>query len=157
MTPIPSRDILAVSCCAPSCLNLREGEGLNRQIQQSYQGHSGYLQATGLCANLVEAGLLVSHMESGRRGYDSLDFYKIVRPETLPFTPFPFELSLSQLKDAALATLEIQKRTLSCGMSLVDCNVYNIQFLGCRPVLIGNRSLRFPMASGDLGGCVPSV
>ena len=40
------------------------------------------------------------------------DFYKIIRPEEVPFISYPYEWSFSQLQDAALATLEIEKRAL---------------------------------------------
>jgi len=44
------------------------------------------------------------------------------------------------LQDAALATLAIEKTAIEHGMSLKDASAYNIQFRGCRPVLIDTLS-----------------
>jgi len=43
-------------------------------------------------------------------------------------------MELSQLKDAALLTLEITQQALSKGMILKDASAYNIQFLDGKPV-----------------------
>ena len=67
---------------------------------------------------------------------------KVIRPEEIPFISYPYEWSFSQLQDAALATLEIEKRALRSGMTLVDASAYNIQFRRGRPVLIDTLSLR---------------
>jgi ribosomal protein L11 methylase PrmA len=66
--------------------------------------------------------------------------HKVIQPEQIPFISYPYEWSFSQLKDAALATLEIQKRALEYEMSLKDCSAYNIQFRAGRPVLIDSLS-----------------
>jgi len=98
--------------------------------------------ASSLYENLTKAGLLIPHEEVDLRGDDSADFYKTIRPEAVPFISYPYEWSFSQLKDAALATLEIQKRALQFGMSLVDSSAYNIQYMRGRPLLIDTLSLR---------------
>lgn len=66
--------------------------------------------------------------------------YKTIKPELIPFISYPYEWCFSQLKDAALATLDIQSRSLDFGMSLKDCSAYNIQFTKGRPVLIDTLS-----------------
>jgi hypothetical protein len=53
---------------------------------------------------------------------------------------YPYEWSFSQLKHAALITLEIQKESLMFGMSLKDSSAYNIQFRKGRPILIDSLS-----------------
>lgn len=68
--------------------------------------------------------------------------YKILKPEVMPFISYPYEWSFSQLKDAALTTLEIQKKALDFGMTLKDASAYNIQFLRGRPVLIDTLSFQ---------------
>ena len=40
------------------------------------------------------------------------------------------------LKDAALLTLEIQKKCIESGLSLKDASAYNIQFHDGKPILI---------------------
>jgi ribosomal protein L11 methylase PrmA len=61
-------------------------------------------------------------------------------PRKIPFISYPYEWSFQQLKDAALATLSIQKRALKYGMSLKDASAYNIQFLDGKAVLIDTLS-----------------
>ena len=63
-----------------------------------------------------------------------------MQPEIIPFISYAYEWSFSQLQDAALATLAIEKKALEHGMSLKDASAYNIQFRGSRPVLIDTLS-----------------
>ncbi len=95
----------------------------------------------GLYEELVADGLLVSHdevaPEDAPPGWD-----RVIHPEEIPFVSYPYEWCFSQLKDAALATLEIEKRALRRGLTLIDASAYNIQFLRGRPVLIDTLSLR---------------
>ncbi len=137
-----SKKTLPGSFRDPSGFIFRSDGILYRQIQKSYKEHYDHLMASGLYENLAKAGLLIPHEEAGLRGDDSADFYKTIRPEAIPFISYPYEWSFSQLKDAALATLEIQKRALQHGMSLVDSSAYNIQYLRGRPVLIDTLSFR---------------
>ncbi|MGE5123941.1 MAG: hypothetical protein ACM3H7_05445, partial [Acidobacteriaceae bacterium] len=61
-------------------------------------------------------------------------------PDRLKFISYPYEWSFSQLKDAALATLAVQKIALDMGMVLKDASAYNIQFPTGKPVLIDTLS-----------------
>jgi len=60
----------------------------------------------------------------------------VIQPEAIPFISYPYEWSFSQLKDAALTTLAIQRKAVDSGMILKDASAYNIQFNQGRPVLI---------------------
>ncbi len=113
----------------------REGE-IFRQVNQVYREHYDFLMGSGLYEALVDSGLLIRHdeVESGPAG--QFDAYKILRPEPIPFISYPYEWTFSQLKHAALATLEVQKKALEFGMTLKDASAYNVQFLRGRPVLI---------------------
>lgn len=62
--------------------------------------------------------------------------WKTLRVERLPFISYPYEWSFHQLRDAALLTLELQRRALSHGLILKDASAYNVQFIGKRPVFI---------------------
>jgi hypothetical protein len=135
-----SKETLPGSFRDPSGFIFRRDGNLYRQIQRSHKEHYDHLMASGLYKNLTKAGLLIPHEEVDLRGDDSADFYKTIRPEAVPFISYPYEWSFSQLKDATLATLEIQKRALQFGMSLVDSSAYNIQYMRGRPFL----STRFP-------------
>jgi len=111
-----------------------------RQVNQVYRGHYDLLMTSGLYAELTNAGLLVPHEEGDVSLGKSAEAYKVLRPEPVKFTSYPYEWCFSQLKDAALTTLEIQKRALKSGMTLKDASAYNIQFVKGKPVLIDTLS-----------------
>ena len=126
-------------------LFLRDGI-LYRQVNRSYQRHYDLLQESGLYKELVSRGLLIPH-EEVLLGSDSQVAYKTLKPEVVPFVSYPYEWSFSQLQDAALATLQVQKLALRFGMSLKDASAYNIQFRSGRPVLVDTLSFE-PYAEG---------
>jgi hypothetical protein len=95
---------------------------------------------SGLYQDLVDRHLLISHAEVSPNLVASGDAYKIIQPEPVIFISYPYEWSFSQLKDAALTTLVIQKCALERGMSLKDASAYNIQFHNGQPVLIDTLS-----------------
>ena len=111
-----------------------------RQVNTSYQSNYERLIDSGLCADLTERGLLLPHEEVGEGAPKSGEAYKILKPLQVPFISYPYEWSFSQLKDAALLTLAIQKRALARGMILKDASAYNIQFHEGKPVLIDTLS-----------------
>jgi hypothetical protein len=113
---------------------------LYRQVNQVYAADYARLMESGLYEKLVKAGLLVPHTESDLAPADPTTAYKIIRPEKVPFISYPYEWSFSQLKDAALATLSIQKRALKFDLSLKDASAYNIQFYNGKAALIDTLS-----------------
>jgi len=117
-----------------------DGGRIFRQINQSYKDPYEYSQRSGLYAELVDAGLLISHREVDHPPADDKQAYKVIQPETIDFISYPYEWSFSQLKDAALATLKIQRVALENGMSLKDASAYNIQFHRGQPVLMDSLS-----------------
>ncbi len=62
------------------------------------------------------------------------------RPRELPLISYPYEWCFSQLREAALLTLELQRRALAAGMRLKDASAYNVQFDAGRPILIDTLS-----------------
>ena len=118
----------------------RQEGSVYRQINAIYKEDYDQLTGSGLCKALVEAGLLVGHEEVAREGPEPRIAYKVLKPEPIPFISYPYEWSFSQLKDAALTTLDIQSRALGFGMSLKDCSAYNIQFMKGKPVFIDTLS-----------------
>jgi hypothetical protein len=70
----------------------------------------------------------------------SQNAYKVLKPKLIPFVSYPYEWCFSQLKDAALTTLKIQRIALDHRMSLRDSSAFNIQFLEGKPVLIDTLS-----------------
>ncbi len=113
---------------------------LYRQVNQIYAEDYKKLMDSGLYAKLVKAGLLIPHTEVELEAADPTLAFKVLRPERVPFISYPYEWSFGQLKDAALATLAIQKRALKLGMSLKDASAYNIQLVGGKPTLIDTLS-----------------
>jgi ribosomal protein L11 methylase PrmA len=113
---------------------------LYRQINQIYKNHYDHLMDSGLYEALTSADLLIPHEEITLDPADSTNVYKTIKPERIPFVSYPYEWSFTQLKDAALATLRIQKKALGFEMSLKDASAYNIQFRAGKPVLIDTLS-----------------
>ena len=111
-----------------------------RQVNSIYQENYDHLVNSGLYENLVNAELLIPHEEIDIE--DALPHlaYKVIKPELIPFVSYPYEWSFSQLKDAALTTLRVQKKSLDFGMSLKDCSAYNIQFRKSKPIFIDTLS-----------------
>ena len=95
----------------------------------------------GLYDELAKSGLLISHHEVDVPPLVPETAYMIIRPEMARFISYPYEWCFSQLQDAALTTLKIQKKALDYGMSLKDASAYNIQFIHGMPRLIDTLSL----------------
>jgi len=124
----------------PSGFLFRRDGLIYRQINTVYKTHYDQLIESGLYQALVDAELLVPHEEVPINGPQPDKAYMVIKPEQVPFISYPYEWCFSQLKDAALFTLEIQKKALDYGMSLKDCSAYNIQFMNGRPVFIDTLS-----------------
>ena len=58
----------------------------------------------------------------------------------IPFISYPYEWCFSQLREAALTTLKVQRKALEFGMSLRDSSAYNIQFKSGKPIFIDTLS-----------------
>ncbi len=95
---------------------------------------------SGLYPRLVERQWLLPHTEVDAPIADPNAVYKILLPEALDFISYPYEWCFSQLKDAALLTLDILKQALEFGVILKDSSAYNIQFQCGKPVLIDTLS-----------------
>ena len=113
---------------------------LYRQVNRSYAQDFELLKSSGLYDLLVEKGLLIPHREVSLDLARTKDAVRILQPEPVPFISYPYEWCFSQLKDAALTTLRIQRLALKRGMCLKDASAYNIQFHEGRPVLIDTLS-----------------
>jgi hypothetical protein len=135
-----TEEILPSSFRDPSGFVFRRDGALLRQINPPYKENYTALMSSGLYQSLVDEGLLVPHEDLGPGSAQSDDAVTVIRPEQIPFISYPYEWCFGQLKDAALATLRIQKIALEHGMSLRDSSAYNIQFRDGRPVLIDTLS-----------------
>jgi hypothetical protein len=125
----------------PSGFVFRQDGKLYRQVNNYYKHDYDKLEESGLLKDLTSNGLLVSHKDAtGRVKFAGPDGYKVIQPETVGIVSYPYEWSFSQYKDAALTTLEIQRRALAKGMVLKDASAYNIQFHRGKPVFIDTLS-----------------
>ena len=124
----------------PSGFIFYRGQTLFRQVQSLYQPDYDQLMQSGLYDALVKAGLLIPHVEENDDTALKTGAYRVLRPERLPFISYPYEWCFSQLRDAALTTLQIQMEALRFGMSLKDASAYNIQFRNGKPLLIDTLS-----------------
>jgi len=129
-------------------LFLREGN-LYRQINRAYKDHYDQFIQTGLYDKLSSNQLLITHQEVDISPEDPDNAYKVIKPLQIPFISYPYEWSFSQLKHAALLTLEIQKISLEYGMTLKDASAYNVQFFNGKPVFIDTLSFEH-YKSGNL-------
>ncbi len=112
---------------------------LCRQINKVYSGNYDLLMQSGLYKELTDKGFLIPHKETKTAG-PTQDAYKVIQPELVEFISYPYEWCFSQIKDAALLTLKIQKIAGRYGMCLKDASAYNIQFKNGHPVLIDTLS-----------------
>ena len=121
-----------------------------RVIYEAYRTCYQRLMGSGLYASLTEKGFLLNHQELGkiaiplpeplRAGTHAGRVFRVIRPTVIPFISYPYEWSFSQLKDAALTTLDIALESLEYGMVLKDASPFNIQFFLGKPVHVDTLS-----------------
>jgi hypothetical protein len=120
-------------------LFFRQGN-LYRQINNFYKDHYTFLNTSGLYHTLIQKKLLIPHSEVDLPPEKPDIAFKIIQPTRIPFISYPYEWCFSQLKQAALLTLEIQKISLDHDMILKDASAYNIQFFEGKPIFIDTLS-----------------
>lgn len=114
-------------------------EEVFRQVNRSYRAEYDVLMQSGLYAQLVAERLLVPHRTADVAPLTD-DAYCVIAPEIVPFISYPYEWCFSQLKDAALLTLHVQRLALEHGMTLKDASAFNVQFVRGMPVWIDSLS-----------------
>ena len=119
---------------------------VHRRIEPAGLAAYRRLIDSGLYDTLTSKGLLVAHEDLGPIS-EQPGAATILRPEQIPMVSYPYEWSLSQLRDAALVTLDAQREALRAGMVLKDASAFNVQFLRGRPILIDTLSFE-PYAGG---------
>jgi SAM-dependent methyltransferase len=108
------------------------------------------LAERGLLDKLVADGLVIgTELVEDREFAATLaaagtGFHRFLRHHTVPVLTWPYEWTISMLADAALVTLEAQRRLIEAGYSLKDASAYNVQFVGGRPALIDLGSIERP-------------
>jgi len=124
----------------PSGFVFTHDNTLYRQVNTSYRDAYQALIRSGLYEWLVNKSMLIPHETVNGPVADEGRCWRIIRPAPIPFISYPYEWCFSQLKDAALLTLDIQRAAIEHGMCLKDASAYNIQFQNGRPVLIDTLS-----------------
>lgn len=137
---MPPKQVVQSSFRDPSGFLFIENNIIYRQINKSYKDDYDMLIKSGLYKKLCEKGLLIPHEEVQTKPPNPDIAYKVIKPEQISFISYPYEWCFSQLKDAALLTLKIQKIAFKHGMILKDASVYNIQFKCGKPVFIDTLS-----------------
>lgn len=137
-----TRERIAASFRDPCGFIFRRAGQIFRQINPEGLDDYRHLMQSGLYETLTGSNLLIKHSEvaAEKPDADSDSQAKLIRPEQLLFISYPWEWSFNQLKDAALATLALQKNALEKGATLKDSSAFNIQFIDARPVLIDTLS-----------------
>lgn len=117
----------------------REGT-LFRQVHTSYAGTYQSLKATRFYESLVVDGLMLGWEEVPLTFAADAHAACVLKPIPLRFVSHPYEWSFGMLRDAALLTLDLQRKALEAGYVLKDASAYNIQFHLGRPVLLDTLS-----------------
>lgn len=135
--PIESVTSLGASFRDPAGYVFKNSKGeVLRRIKPEGRADFDLFVSSGLYKELANDGLIIPHTKVPSRGHNDLT----IKPVQVPFITYPFEWSFSQLKDAALLTLELQRRAMRYDMMLKDASAYNMQFMEGRPVLIDTLS-----------------
>ena len=124
----------------PSGFLFQQDGVIYRQLNLVCKDEYDYLMSSGLYRALVDDNLLIRHEEISIEPPVPEIAYKIIRPDMIPFISYPYEWCFSQLREAALTTLKVQRKALEFGMSLRDSSAYNIQFKSGKPIFIDTLS-----------------
>jgi len=96
---------------------------------------------------LASNRLLIEHQAAAMELAWDNQAEAVIEPERVELITYPWEWSFSQLRDAALLTLDAQQRADAAAFTLRDASAFNVQFLRGRPILID--SLSFEPATPD--------
>ena len=111
-----------------------------RQVNPVGRADYDAFMASGLYERLVADGDVVAHEEvETSLSPDGLAAI-VIRPTHVDVISYPYEWCFSQLRDAALLTLRVQKGAIAHGLSLKDATPYNVAFQGGRPLWIDTLS-----------------
>lgn len=134
----------------PSAYVFQHGDRILRAVTPAADVTFADVVNSGVIERLADKGLMITCKRVADKSVD-LSQYRGARGEQIvalyehprvPFVSYPYEWSFSQLKDAALAHLDLQIEALASDFVLSDASAYNMQFLGGRPIHIDVTSLR---------------
>jgi hypothetical protein len=131
----------------PAGFVFRRDGVLHRQVQPAAAADWEAYRASGLHERLLADRLVIEFEEAPLETAALPGAIAVLLPRMLDLVSHPYEWSFSQLKEAALLTLEIQSRALDAGMRLKDASAYNIQFDAGRPIHIDTLSFEVAAAT----------
>lgn len=149
----PKKKLMAESTRHPSSFKDPSGfvfyyqEKYYRHIRSSYADDYRSLMKE-LYQILIDKKFLLPHIEIKDNLSGEKDFFLTLLPNQIDFISYPYEWSFDQLKDTALACLDIMKTSIEHGLILKDASPFNFQLLGGRPKLID--TLSFEIYNPDL-------
>ena len=113
-----------------------------RSITDKYIKTYNSVKESGLYDELIAEKSMVAFQEQSKNNKIAFadEVSLVIKPEVLPFISYPYEWSFSQLKDAALLTLDLHIRALKRNFLLKDASAYNVQFLNGKPTFIDHLS-----------------
>ena len=131
---------LASSFRDPSGFVFQKEGTIYRQVNKIFKEHFDHFISSGCYDHLTKNGWLLSHEEVPGNLTGTENWYKTLKPQTIPFLSYSYEWCFDMLKDAALLTLQLVKGSISFGMILKDATPFNVQWLNGKPVFIDTLS-----------------
>lgn len=118
-----------------------DGDHVFRTVRAPYQKDWEHIRQCGLLDEARAAGLIDFRILPRAEWPQALsradnEIVDILISPRLPFISMPCEWSFSQLKQAALLTIDLHLLALRHGCILKDASAYNVQFSGPKPVFI---------------------
>ena len=120
-----------------------DGSHIYRTVTQTYAKEWDKFQDNGFLTTLFDRGLLPFEKITEEIPIElnsCSENIAILKVRRLPFISYPYEWAFSQLKEAALLTLDMHEAALEKGFILKDASAYNIQFFEGKPVFIDHLS-----------------
>ena len=112
----------------------KQGE-IYRQILPHGKSSFEHFMNSGLAGRMVSSGRLASFeiVTENEQG-------PVLHISRIPYITYPYEWCFSQLREAALLTLELMREALYEGMILKDASAFNVAFRKCSPVFLDHTS-----------------
>lgn len=127
----------------PAGLVFADGERIVRTISESFRPHWEQGMASGFLPGAVASGKLVAFDDMppdtpppAPDVHADAPVWRALRVRRLPLISYPYEWCFSQLRDAALLTLDLHDQALDNGLMLKDASAYNVQFVGREPIFM---------------------
>lgn len=118
-----------------------EKEGvLYRQVNTCFREDFDAFIQSGLYDRLVSEQLLIPHEVLPENITGDAAAYLTLKPQRVPVISYPYEWSFDRLRDAALLTLQLNRKAIDAGFILKDATPYNIQWYKGRQYFIDTLS-----------------